>query len=263
MRPAVVLMNFTHVYEHEKFIGDLRFQWIDCTDLSGTDCYCDTESARAIVERISPYPVEGIHFIDSGNYHYVSKFWVEKIKEPFSLIVFDHHPDMQPSRFGGLTTCGSWVKELLDTNPYLKRVCIVGVADELVGTVESRYRNRVKFCSETELSRTNRWCAFFQKYLDGPVYISLDKDVLERESAITNWDQGTLPLFKLEIILSMILKRERLIGVDICGEYSAPFDICRFEKGLSINSGTNRKLLTLFISADWTTVCHENYSYEG
>ena len=110
-------MNFTHVYEQERFINDIHFQWIDCTDLNGTNCYCDAEAAKVIRQRMAPYLPEGIHFIDSGNYHYISKFWTDKIKTPFSLVVFDHHPDMQPSLFDNLMSCGCWVKKVLDTNP--------------------------------------------------------------------------------------------------------------------------------------------------
>ena len=40
MKPNIILMNFTHVYEQERFINDIHFQWIDCTDLNGTNCYC-------------------------------------------------------------------------------------------------------------------------------------------------------------------------------------------------------------------------------
>ncbi len=37
MKPNILLMNFTHVYEQERFIRNQRFQWLDCTDLNGTD----------------------------------------------------------------------------------------------------------------------------------------------------------------------------------------------------------------------------------
>lgn len=33
MKPNILLMNFTHVYEQERFIRNQRFQWLDCTDL--------------------------------------------------------------------------------------------------------------------------------------------------------------------------------------------------------------------------------------
>ncbi len=90
-------MNFTHVYEQESFTKNKKFVWIDCTDITGTDCYCDKDAMRILKERIATFPPEGIHFIDSGNHHYMSKLWTDKITSPFSLVVFDHHPDMLPS----------------------------------------------------------------------------------------------------------------------------------------------------------------------
>lgn len=45
MKPEIVVMNFTHVYEQERFLSNSHFRWIDCTDLNGTDCYCDAEAA--------------------------------------------------------------------------------------------------------------------------------------------------------------------------------------------------------------------------
>ena len=37
---------------------------------------------------------KGITFIGSGNYHYVSHLLLEEINKPFTLILFDHHTDM-------------------------------------------------------------------------------------------------------------------------------------------------------------------------
>lgn len=67
MKPNILLMNFTHVYEQERFIRNQRFQWLDCTDLNGTDCYCDEEAALKLRQRMEPFAPDGIHFIDSGN----------------------------------------------------------------------------------------------------------------------------------------------------------------------------------------------------
>ena len=125
MKPNIILMNFTHVYEEENFIKNRRFRWIDCTDLNGVDCYCDVDARRRLEEKIALFSPEGIHFIDSGNDHYLSKLWTDKIREPFSLVVFDHHPDMQPTLFEDMLSCGSWVKDVLETNPFLHKVFIV------------------------------------------------------------------------------------------------------------------------------------------
>ena len=81
-------MNFTGVYDYEPFSHNKKFTWLDCTHLQGVECYCDKEGAHALKRVIANYPADGIHFIDSGNYHYLTKFWTDKIQQPFSLIVF-------------------------------------------------------------------------------------------------------------------------------------------------------------------------------
>ena len=49
----------------------------------------DFEEARKIIEdKIKSLSPEGIHFIDSGNFHYVSEFWIEKIKEHYDKQTF-------------------------------------------------------------------------------------------------------------------------------------------------------------------------------
>ena len=88
----IIIMNFTGVYDYEAFAWNNKFIWLDCRHLYGTDGYCDREGALALKGMIADYPAEGVHFIDSGNYHYLTKFWTDKLETPFSLIVFDHHP---------------------------------------------------------------------------------------------------------------------------------------------------------------------------
>lgn len=247
MKPNILLMNFTHVYEQERFIRNHRFQWIDCTDLNGTDCYCDEEAAEALRQRIAPYEPDGIHFIDSGNYHYLTKFWTEKIRKPFSLVVFDHHPDMQPSLFEEMLSCGSWVKNVLDTNPNLQKVLLVGAAERLIRAIPPEYKARVKCYSETALSHEEAWKSFSREHVREPVYISVDKDVLDHESSATNWDQGSLSLKELEQLLGIIFRQEKIIGVDVCGECSPSLDLFEEERELRIDGKANAELLSLFL----------------
>ena len=88
--------------------------------------YCDEEAEAAIKERISLMGPSGIHFLDSGNYHYLSKLWLDKIEGEFELLVFDHHTDMQMPMFGNILSCGGWIQAALDTNTRLKRVYLAG-----------------------------------------------------------------------------------------------------------------------------------------
>lgn len=217
MKGKNIVMNFSHAYEEERFFKSPYFEWIDCTHLQGTDCYCDPEAAKTIKELISPYSPEGIHWIDSGNYHYLTKFWTDKIDRPFSMIVFDHHPDMQPALFSELLSCGCWVRAMLDTNPLLQKVCIIGASDSLKKETEG-YDNRIRYYSEQTMQHENVWKEFSHNHLNEPVYVSVDKDVLAPEYAATNWDQGSLTLEELKKILSIIMHNERIIGIDICGE---------------------------------------------
>ena len=241
-------MNFSGIYQEEQFYEGEQISWIDLSDISGTNCYCDGDAQAQILERMEKYPVSGIYFIDSGNYHYVSKFWIDKIKEPFSLIVFDHHSDMQTARFNDMISCGCWIKVILDTNPYLRKVYIIGAKEESINAIPSQYRNRVKFYNETELFQEDRRNQFILENTDHPLYISIDKDILNATSAITNWDQGSLSLENLEKLLILILTKTRVIGVDVCGEYSEPANVFSAKRASFINSNTNKRLLTLVLS---------------
>ncbi len=241
-------MNFTGVYDYEPFSRNRKFTWIDCTHLQGVECYCDKEGALALKKAIENYPAEGIHFIDSGNYHYLTKFWTDKIQQPFSLIVFDHHPDMQPPLFEEMISCGSWVEDIIKTNSYLKKVVIIGASEQLINSVAPQYQTRVEFYSEQSLQQESTWKRFSAEVINTPVYISVDKDVLNPQAAITNWDQGSFTLNELEHLLSIILKHEQTIGIDICGECPATLNIFEEEKEAQLDSTANKELLKLFLS---------------
>ena len=245
MKLPVVIMNFSGIYNLEEFSQNNKFKWIDCRHLEGTDCYCDPDNVSRLRECLAPYPAKGIHFIDSGNYHYMSKFWTDKIEEPFSLIVFDHHPDMQLPLFKGVLSCGDWVLDVIKENPLLRKVVIIGVSDRLLASIPEEYAHRVRFYSESSLRHESTWREFSKIHVDGPVYISIDKDVLDKRSARTNWDQGSLALERMEELITTIFRHEEVIGVDICGECSMDFDLFDVDEDSRVDSRANEALLEL------------------
>ena len=54
------------------------------------------------------------------------------------------------------------------------------------------------------------------------VYITIDKDVLSHSDALTNWDQGKMPLDALLSALRHILAHHHAVGIDVNGDYSRP-----------------------------------------
>ncbi len=293
----ITVQDFTGVYAEQPFMQELReksaksadIHWLDCTKIVGTDCYCDDDAVKAINELIdnaeSGCKTEcngiienrdgskcrnssandiaeqpAIHFFDNGNYHYMSKLWTDRVQEPFTLIVFDHHPDMQPPRFGGILSCGGWVLEVLENNKFIQNVVIIGVADhladeireELTQTGNVQILNKVTFIKESELGKEFPLSSFlsrlssFVSRLSPNIYLSIDKDALAPAFAATNWDQGSLTLDALKKFITEIAANHKILGIDICGERAHDFEgdaNHTVQKADSLNNSLNRELV--------------------
>ena len=219
-----VIMNFSGIYKNQSFYKDhaeKEIFWTELSDLSGCNCYCDAEAADRICEEIQNYTGNGIHFIDSGNYHYMTRLWLEKQQVPFRLLVFDNHTDMQPPAFGGLLSCGGWIAASLEELPLLQEVILVGPDEEAYVQVEPELQQKVCFLSREKLSMmTAEEKEDFFKNLDAdlPLYISVDKDVLCKEDASTTWSQGDMHLSELMSFLEVVLELQNVVGMDVCGE---------------------------------------------
>ena len=244
---SISVLNFSGVYERQSFYKDRDCEWIDCSDLSGVNGFCDETSREEIDARISG--LEGwIHFIDGGNFHYLSYLLMKHIREPFTLVVFDHHTDMKPSMFAGLLSCGCWIKEALDALPFLKNVVLIGVADSLADTAEPDYAGRVRIISESMAEAGDTWLGILEAEASEAVYLSLDKDAFGREEVVTDWDQGTMTLEQLERAYR-ILDSRRILGVDICGEADRDeFFSGQMSASDEQNDAANRRILRMLLT---------------
>ncbi len=74
------ILDFTGVYDDEFAKEKTSLTWIDCTDITGCDMYVSDEAEKQIGERVDSVGIHGIHFLDSGNYHYVTKIMTDRIK---------------------------------------------------------------------------------------------------------------------------------------------------------------------------------------
>ena len=256
----ITIQDFTGVYAEQPFIQELRKSaiWLDCTKIDGTDCYCDDEAQASLNKMMddaiaTAATTPGIHFFDNGNYHYMSKLWTDRVQEPFELVVFDHHPDMQPPRFEGILSCGGWVLEVLKNNPFVQSVTIIGVKDslakeiheELSSSSNAAVLDKVKFICESELDSIGHVAPSRMAFNDSatrPIYISIDKDALSTSEAATNWDQGSLTYNQLVATLTALAQNHRILGIDICGERARDMDFADTSAADALNNALNEKL---------------------
>ena len=284
----ITVQDFTGIYDYQPFMQELRekaaksadIHWLDCTKIVGTDCYCDDDAIKEINDLIdnaersskginvsnsvnnsinnSTETVPQIHFFDNGNYHYMSKLWTDSIREPFDLVVFDHHPDMQPPRFEGILSCGGWIKEVLDNNKFVQNVTVIGVADHLVEEIRedltqanaAEILSRVTIIRESELNTlpqnlSSRVCNELASIHSSSLYISIDKDALNTQEAATNWDQGSLTFEQLAETLQALAQNRKILGIDICGERARDMGFEDTAAADALNNTLNEKLYNL------------------
>ena len=242
-----VIMNFSGIYKNQNFYKNYAEEeifWTELSDLSGCNCYCDAEASDRIRKEIQAFTGKGLHFIDSGNYHYMTRLWLEKLQIPFRLLVFDNHTDMQPPAFGGLLSCGGWIVASLEELPLLQEVILVGPDEEAYTQVEPDLQQKVLFLSREKLSTmtAEEKVGFFNNLSeDLPLYVSVDKDVLCKGDASTTWSQGDMHLSELMSFLELVLERQNILGMDVCGE--CDMDSCSED---FLNDHANEAILRLW-----------------
>jgi arginase family enzyme len=191
--------------------------------------------------------------IGSGDFHHLTASFVAAAEGPLTVVHFDNHPDWcwtMPRRH-----CGAWVNAVLAMT-HVQRVVTIGpCSDDLVrpdrkganlhalseGRLElfpwqhapSKVRKTIlSGAGHTvddgtivwrNLAEAN-WSAFLNELIDRiptrRVWITVDKDILSPEEAVTNWDQGALPLDRLVEAISRLTAAFEIVGADICGDYA-------------------------------------------
>lgn len=279
------LLDFTGVYDDEFVKNKTTLKWIDCTDISGCNMYCSKQAEQKIGKRIDAVGIHGIHFLDSGNYHYVTKIMTDRIKRPFTLVIFDHHTDMQKPLVEGMTSCGDWALKVLKENAYLQQLILIGPDEKDINAIEITDKNNTTNNNTSEklitfsaqeingnrikqsIASTNDSSADasynssidtttasipnatqditykINKIKSGiPIYISVDKDILDKQISETNWSQGKMQLSTLEKLLDVFLRKNKIIGVDICGECSKNIPLPEYMEAEEKNKELNHEL---------------------
>ena len=213
-----LVFHFSEAYREEGFLCWLQEALVlDFTGLEGSCCYCDAQ-ARKKLEDAFPKPLPRLRWLDSGDYHYLSHLLALRETKPFHLVLLDNHPDNQDPAFEGVLSCGSWVKEMQEGNPWVRDVVTIGPEG----------------CGN-EIPQ-----AWLEKRRGERVYVSLDKDIMDKAYARTDWTQGGHTLEDVKRELAKLAEAMEIVAVDICGEL-APSKGATPED-LRINKETNIEL---------------------
>jgi len=251
--------------------------------------------------RLAAAAIEGpsVTLIGSGDFHHLATLLHERIREPFTLIHLDNHPDWV--RLAPRWHCGSWVNRALEL-PQLARIFTLGPCSDDLVRPDRKGGNLPALASGKLVLMPWRhapskvWRALpdglGHRYAGGAlqwrnladtgieaaldaiipaiptpaIWFSIDKDVLDESDAVTNWDQGQMPLAAAVALIRSLGAHKRVLGADICGEYSPPQHRNWFKRWearmdqpqrtvgndpalLAVNEVTNRTLLGAIAAA--------------
>ncbi len=183
-----------------------------------------------------------VTFMGSGDFHHISALLIGMMAEssdaPLTVIHFDNHPDWV--HFSGGLHCGSWVNRALAL-PQVKRVITIGACSRDLRWPEWKRANLQALRNGKTIllpwrSPSQRFRARDIGGLERDqflnllktliptrnVYITIDKDVLSHEGAVTNWDQGQMDVGTLVATLRFVLAHHHAVGIDVTGDYSRP-----------------------------------------
>jgi hypothetical protein len=196
-----------------------------------------------------------VSLLGSGDYHHLAAILIAARTETLTVFHFDNHPDWMwaAPRYH----CGSWVNRVLEL-AHVARVVTIGPCSSDLARPQTKggnlaplregrlelypWRHEPSFvwgrfgCGPSYHQKARRlvwrnladedWQRFLEEIAQRTpteaIWLTIDKDVLRREDALTNWDQGEMPLAALLAAIQILGRHRRIVGADICGDYSRP-----------------------------------------
>lgn len=192
-------------------------------------------------EILSPY---GLHFFDSDDYHFLTKYFLDSLSEDFLLLLFDHQADLKRGE-GEELSHRSWLREVMVSVTHCKGILLLGTPEkekseinDALMSLSDEYRPKREIKARAETMALNREKEAFRdpilsnslycftdgdfqsgrvkthlprllKMLDLPVYCSMDKKILGERFTEKEFDEG----------ISYILEAgTKILGMDIFEE---------------------------------------------
>ncbi|MFH0917664.1 MAG: hypothetical protein V1830_00860 [Candidatus Omnitrophota bacterium] len=258
---GIRVLNFDNsIIRQNKLLAQYPAEIIDLSAQAAAARLYMSGSLRNKISRLIPPGKNYPTFIGSGDFHHLSEILTSRINQPACLIVFDFHPDWDslPPRFG----CGSWVgqalknkniskclligmgsadlsgpalqtanlgslaKDRLEIYPYRhkpSRVYLRDVPSNYSLTVKKMFfSNQISWRQLANEDLIKFTSQLISRLPTAQVYISIDKDCLKKDFALTNWEEGFLRLDQLLIMLRQLRESLDIIGLDVVGDYSFP-----------------------------------------
>lgn len=212
---------------------------------------------RRARERIAAAATDGtaVTMIGSGDFHHLAVLLMERVREPVTVIHFDNHPDWV--RWAPRWHCGSWVNTALRLAQVAKIITLGPCSDDLVrpqlkggnvgalasgklvllpwrhapsrvwgriadGPGHRQVQGHLTWRNLADAGTADNLAFILNQIGTDAVWLTIDKDVLPESEALTNWDQGQMPLRAMLDLIAGIGARKRIAGADICGEFSLP-----------------------------------------
>lgn len=214
-RSPVYLICFDDTYFNQ---GNLvRFgKVIDLRGFKQVRYLCSYDRLKELEKVINS--VSGIKFLGKSNFHYFTYLFVKSINIKFNLVVIDHHIDLK-STFEGYISCGSWLRDVMKIS-FLNKIFL--------------------FTSDNNVRENNDRLIVLGKNFEAlkglidnlPIYVSIDKDILDKKYLNTNWEQGNMDIKEFFNLLNFLSQFD-VIGVDVCGE--PDFNLFEYKKSEQLN----------------------------
>jgi len=196
-----------------------------------------------------------VTMIGSGDFHHLAVLLIERAREPVTVIHFDNHPDWV--RWAPRWHCGSWVNAALQLENVSKIITLGPCSRDLVrpqlkggnlnalatgklvllpwrhapsrvwgpvadGPAHRLEHGHIVWRNLADASIADNLALILKQIHTDAIWLTIDKDVLPESEALTNWDQGQMPLRALLDLIGGIGAHKRIAGADICGEFSLP-----------------------------------------
>ncbi len=243
----IQIFDFEDIYakqswyqQHGKHIKNLGLELT-----KGVNGYCSIDAQEKLKQACTAMQMPVITLLGSGNYHYLTYFLLQQIKQPFSLVLFDFHSDMQAGFSDSLLSCGNWLSFAIRDCPHMKQVFICGISEQYIPSATSISSKSIYYFTE-EMIHSHTWLLTFERLNRYPLYVSIDKDVFDINLAHTNWDQGSMERDMIQSFFDYIFHKMELVGGDICGECSVDYSHVSFKENQRCNNDINNYLINCF-----------------